>query len=231
MSLWYNNRYSTGQSGSNDYNHHKSGSNDSNFVQSLVGKNVKVNRGGPESLQGKLHSVKSDYLVLVTNEGVVYIANSHVKSVTEVGGKNTSGGNKSGNGNRSGGRNLGIVNANNFNGVIRALNQTFVQLNSGGPEKVEGFLAQAGNSSVLLVNGREVMQIQNFHIKSIKAAGNQSGGNNNNKNENKNNNKNENKSDNKNDNKNKSDNKNNNKNKTQGNRSGGRGNATRSSVK
>jgi len=194
MSLWYNNGYSAGQSVASYNNAHKSNNsanNDHNFLQSLVGKNVKVNRGGPESLQGKLHSIKSDYFVVNTNEGVVYIANSHVKSVTEAGASNSSGGNKSGTGNRSGSRSTEVINANNFSGVIRAMNQTFVQLNSGGPEKVEGFIAQVGSNSILLVSGKEAMQIQNFHIKSIKAAGsNKSGGNNNNKN-----NKNENKSD------------------------------------
>lgn len=231
MSLWYNNGYSAGQSVASYNNSHKSnksGNKDHNFLQSLVGKNVKVNRGGPDSLQGKLHSVKSDYLVLNTNEGVVYIADSHVKSVTEGGASNSSGGNKSGSGNRSGSRSTEVIRANNFNGVIRAMNQTFVQLNSGGPEKVEGFIAQAGSNSILLVSGKEAMQIQNFHIKSIKAAGsNKSGGNNNNKNNN--NSKNENKSNSKNE--NKSDSKNNNKNKTQGNRSGGKSNANAAAVK
>lgn len=234
MSLWYNNGYSAGQSVASNNNSHKSsqsGNKDHNFLQTMVGKNAKINRGGPESLQGKLHSVKSDYLVLVTSEGVVYVATSHVKSVTEAGAGNTSSGSK---GNRSGSGSTAVINASNFNGIIRALNQTFVQLNSGGPEKVEGFIAQAGNNSILLVSGKEAMQIQNYHIKSIKAASNRSGGNNNNKNENKNSNannnsKNENKSNSKNE--NKSDSKNNNKNKTQGNRSGGKSNANAAAVK
>lgn len=200
------NNYVAGQSDMNDRRrHHKSNRSDDrsnqNFLQSLVGKNVKINRGGPESLEGKLLAVKSDYLVLSTKEGVVYISTSHVKSITELPGSN-----------KSGHRDPSFVNAANFNGVIRSFNHEFVQINWGGPEKVEGFVAEVGNDSVLLVVGKEVVQIQLFHIKTIKAAGkNKSGGNKSGSNNNNNNNNN---------NKDKS-NDNKNKNKTQGNRTGG----------
>ncbi|KRE33237.1 DUF6897 domain-containing protein [Paenibacillus sp. Soil522] len=199
MSYWCNYQYPAGQSVASDSDRQRnnrsprsSGVRDHNFLQSLIGKNVKINRGGPDSLQGKLLAVKSDFLVLSTNEGVVYVASSHVKSITEMGG------NKS-DGNKTGRRDPVFVDANNFAGVIRSFNQQFVQINWGGPEKVEGFIAQVGNSSILLVSGKEAMQIQNDHIKTIKAASNNKTGGN--KNENKDENKNDNKKDNKKDNK------------------------------
>ncbi|MGO4543362.1 DUF2642 domain-containing protein [Paenibacillus sp. 2TAB23] len=228
MSYCCNYQNVAGQMDSNN-NHrcHRSNGQNDDFLQSLVGKNVKINRGGPDSIQGKLLAVKSDYLVVNTREGVVYVARSHVKSITEVAcdknGGNKSGGNKSG-GHKSGHRDPNFIKANNFRGVIRALNQTFVQINWGGPERVEGFLAQVNNNSVLLVSGKEAIQIQIDHIKTIKelncgrSGGNNSTANNSDSNKNKNDNKNDNKNENK-------------SNKSQGNRSGGKNRANAASVK
>ncbi|MFC4777001.1 hypothetical protein ACFO9Q_09415 [Paenibacillus sp. GCM10023252] len=163
MNYWCNS-YVGGQGQS----HHKK-DDKHGYLNRLVGKNVKINRGGPESLQGKLLAVESDYLVLSTKEGIVYITTSHVKSITEL------------DNNKSGGFTPDYIVASNFKGVLRALNQKFVQINWGGPEKVEGFLAEVGNDAVLLVvGGKEVAQIQIMHIKTIKVAGkgdNKSGGN------------------------------------------------------
>ncbi len=91
MSYWCNYHYPAGQSVASDFDRQRNnrsprsgGVRDHNFLQSLIGKNVKINRGGPDSIQGKLLAVKSDFLVLSTNEGVVYVASSHVKSITEM---------------------------------------------------------------------------------------------------------------------------------------------------
>ena len=52
--------------------------------KSLVGKTIKVDRGGPESRIGKLMAVLDDHLVLLTkDDGVIYYNTHHVKSVTE----------------------------------------------------------------------------------------------------------------------------------------------------
>ncbi|SFF12508.1 spore coat protein B [Paenibacillus algorifonticola] len=148
------------------------------FLEGLVGQYVKINRGGPESLQGTLVAVKNDYLVLWTKEGIVYVSTSHVKSITDFPS------------NKSGGCKPDYIKASSFVGVIRALNHKFVQINWGGPEKIEGFIAEVGNTSLLLVVNREVVQIQLLHIKTIKplgqntsrgdrSGGNRSGGNSN----------------------------------------------------
>jgi spore coat protein B len=181
-----------------------------NFVDSLVGKCVKINRGGPDSIEGKLLAVKSDFYVVKTRKGVVYVAKDHVKSITETNGKkdcldDKSDGNKSGNKSRgkccdcdcdhkSKKKKRDFIDADNFRGVLRALNQTFVQVNTGGPEKVEGFLAQVCRDSILVVSGNDAVNIPIDHIRSIKEAGNGSRGNksNGNKNNNKNNNNNNN---------------------------------------
>lgn len=154
---------------------HKSskGNGTKTFLEGLVGQYVKINRGGPESLQGTLVAVKNDYLVLWTKEGIVYVSSSHVKSITDFPSD------------KSKGHTPQYIQASSFIGVIRALNQKFVQINWGGPEKIEGFIAEVGSTSLLLVVNREVVQIQLFHIKTIKqlgqntSRGDRSGGNNN----------------------------------------------------
>ncbi|WP_172455549.1 hypothetical protein [Paenibacillus sp. BIHB 4019] len=142
-------------------NQHKSSNENGtkSFLDGLVGQFVKINRGGPESLQGTLVAVKNDYLVLWTKEGIVYVSTSHVKSITDFPS------------NKSKGRTPHYIHASSFIGVIRALNQKFVQINWGGPEKMEGFIAEVGSTSLLLVVNREVVQIQLFHIKTIKLLG------------------------------------------------------------
>ncbi|MFC4779463.1 hypothetical protein ACFO9Q_21925 [Paenibacillus sp. GCM10023252] len=148
-----------------------------NGLGELVGQVVKINRGGPESIQGKLLAVKSDYLVLLAKEGVVYVSTDHIKSVTVV-----KDGNKDGN-LTNGGRDP-FIQANNFRGVLRQLTNNFVQMNWGGPEKVEGFLAEVRQNTVLLVTkDQEIVRVQISHIRSIKKdnknnkSDNQSGGN------------------------------------------------------
>ncbi|SEB09716.1 spore coat protein [Bacillus nitratireducens] len=42
---------------------------------------VKINRGGPEKIEGILQDVSSDYVTLIIKEEVVLIALSHIKSV------------------------------------------------------------------------------------------------------------------------------------------------------
>ncbi|SFE46994.1 spore coat protein B [Paenibacillus catalpae] len=134
-------------------------------LKNLVGEFVRINRGGPESLEGKLLAVKSDYLVLSTREGVVYVDLDHVKSVTGFANP------------KSGGVNNDYINATNFRGVIRALTKEFVQINWGGPEKIEGFLAEVQGNTALVVANNQVVYLLVDHIKTIKKLGGKSGGN------------------------------------------------------
>lgn len=53
-------------------------------LSELVGMEVRINRGGPDSVAGVLLSVQKDYLVVQTMEAVVYINGFHIKSVSEL---------------------------------------------------------------------------------------------------------------------------------------------------
>ncbi|SFJ02171.1 spore coat protein B [Paenibacillus sp. UNC496MF] len=151
-----------------DHKSHKSHHSGGNaFLANQVGMNVRINRGGPESLEGKLLGVQTGYLVLKATGGLVYVNTSHVKSVTDLPG--SSKGSRGSQGSRGGSR--PYIMAGSFVGVLRALRQKFVQINWGGPEKIEGFIADVGNNALLLVVGPELVQIPLYHIKTVKTAG------------------------------------------------------------
>jgi spore coat protein B len=145
-------------------------------MRGLLGREIKINRGGPDSVQGTLTDVRWDYMAMNCKEGIVYVNESHVKSITDTG--------------RSGGnRNAAMGNpipSNTFLGVMQALRFRRVQINRGGPEKVEGILADANqNQLIMALKNQEIVRIPMQHVKSVSLV--RGGGNNNNNNNNSNN--------------------------------------------
>lgn len=126
-------------------------------MRGLVGREVKINRGGPDSIQGTLMDVRWDYMAVSCKEGMVYVNDAHVKSITDTG--------------RSGGARGPMGNpipANTFLGVMQALRFRPVQINRGGPEKVEGILADANqNQLILTMKNQEIIRIPLQHVKSV----------------------------------------------------------------
>lgn len=129
--------------------------------KSLVGKTIKVDRGGPESRVGKLMDVLDDHLVLLTaDDGVVYYNTHHIKSVTE---------------NSKDLVNIGIAvpenfeykSANSFSGLLDQLKFQWVKINRGGPEKLEGVLSDINKDFVSLINKEEVVRLSTYHIRNI----------------------------------------------------------------
>ncbi|MBB3114336.1 spore coat protein B [Paenibacillus phyllosphaerae] len=131
------------------------------YLNNQVGKTIKINKGGPDSFEGELVGAESDYVVLNTTAGLAYINYSHIKSLTEMSGDTSKGAHVA----------TKYIKAANFNGVLSQLTKSFVQLNWGGPEKVEGFIAEVSSDSVLLVVGPDIMRIPLFHIKTVRKAG------------------------------------------------------------
>ncbi|NRF93003.1 hypothetical protein HQN89_18670 [Paenibacillus frigoriresistens] len=165
-----------------------------NYLGSLIGTEVKINRGGPDSIVGRLLSVHHDYLAIQTKDGtIVYIQLQHIKSISSTN-SNASRGNKSNRSNtshRSHRSHHRFTFAHTFEGLLGQMRYTFVQINRGGPEKVEGLVVHSGDNVLLLVVNNEIIRIPIFHIKSINAVNkNNSKGNNSNSSSNKNNNNN-----------------------------------------
>jgi spore coat protein B len=181
--MMYWNYYNNCNKGHHPHRSHRSDRSDGkrNFLDDLVGEQVKINRGGPNAIFGKLLAVKNDYLVVFTREGVVYVKTSHIKSITDLDGSHGTRGSRTGgsrgshgphgshgsHGSRSGGK-KDFIKADNFRGVLKALNKKFVQVNWGGPEKVVGFLAEVTQDHILVVSDHKKVEIFIAHIQSIK---------------------------------------------------------------
>lgn len=137
------------------------------YLSSLVGKKVQINRGGPETKLGRLLNVKSDYVILQTeDEGVIYFAKQHMKNVTEVLGENQSP--------KSLYNIFGDapphVSADDMCSTLDLLVPQWVQINRGGPEKIQGALVKCdGDYVTLLVNQKDLVRVHTQHIKSFNA--------------------------------------------------------------
>lgn len=131
------------------------------MMKSLVGKIVKIDRGGPDSRIGKLMDVYDDHLVLLTeDDGVVYYCTHHIKSVTE---------------NAKDQLEFDIEvpeefefkKADSFQGMLSSLMYQWVKINRGGPEKLEGVLGEVATDYVSLINKEEIVRLSMFHIRNI----------------------------------------------------------------
>jgi spore coat protein B len=130
-------------------------------LETLIGKVIKVDRGGPESRVGKLLEVGSDYFVLHTREdGVLYYKGHHVKSITE----NTK--------NRleyesTGHDALKYKSGKDFKDLISHFKEQWVRINRGGPEKIEGILTEVNHDFLTIVLNEEVIRMSMFHVRNL----------------------------------------------------------------
>ncbi|XJZ25743.1 spore coat protein [Bacillota bacterium Lsc_1132] len=161
------------------------------FLQSLVGEEVQVYKGGPECKMGKLLDVQSDYICVCAqnnnnnnndNNGdqnqnqnqnqnnqnqnqatVVYYRTEHLQSISE----NT----KNNSMPRYQGQEATEVEfhtGENFSQLVNKLVGSYVQVNQGGPESKTGYLVDiAGNYMALLTDDDGVVYYNIHHIKSI----------------------------------------------------------------
>jgi len=147
------------------------------------GKEVLVNRGGPDSVTGMLRKVGSDYMVLQVMKNnknqpdeIVYIRTLHAKSVS-LSAQNSE---------DAYDKDYTYMSGSDFNSVLKKLNHQFVQLNNNGPEKLDGFVVECGDDFMHIVSNREIVRISVFHVKSVRVSSQTVGytGNGNNKNNN-----------------------------------------------
>jgi spore coat protein B len=131
------------------------------MMNSLVGKIIKIDRGGPESRTGKLLDVYDDHLVIITeDDGVVYYSTHHIKSVTENAKEQLEF-------NIEVPEGFEFKKAETFQGLLEALKFQWVKINRGGPEKLEGVLSDVTQNFVSLINKEEIVRLSMFHIRNI----------------------------------------------------------------
>lgn len=127
----------------------------------LVGKTVKVDRGGSESRVGIVLDVYADHIVVITeDEGVVYYSLHHIKSISdslkekmEI--------------NLEVPADFEFKKADTFQGLLDSLRFQWVKINRGGPEKLEGVLSEVTKDYVSIINKEEIVRLSMFHIKNI----------------------------------------------------------------
>ncbi|MCC5803116.1 hypothetical protein [Rossellomorea vietnamensis] len=130
------------------------------FSPSLVGKIVKVNRGGPESPIGKFLYGEGDHFALLTEKnGVVYFNAAHVKILSQN--------MKSGKPIETSDEEYVFIKEDSFGDLLKSLKNQWVKINLGDLEKLEGVLADANDLYITLVRNDEVIRVITFHIKTI----------------------------------------------------------------
>ncbi|OAS89397.1 MULTISPECIES: hypothetical protein [Metabacillus] len=124
----------------------------------LKSQNVQIDRGGPESLKGKLLDVYDDFLTLQTEkDGVVFYQIHHIKSISVDNGPSKENSNLS----------LPKVTAKVFADLLKGFQHSWVTINRGGPESVEGVLADITSDYVTVIHHEKVFRITNYHIRNI----------------------------------------------------------------
>ncbi|KFN02109.1 putative spore coat protein B [Bacillus clarus] len=127
-------------------------------MNGLIGEYVRVNRGGPESQRGRVVAVHSDYFTLLNEKGEFHCYQlQHLKSIT----KNP----------KESSEDISLLptlaEGNNFHRLLKNLKYRWVKINRGGPEKIEGILQDVSCGYVTLIVKEEIVQISEFHIKSV----------------------------------------------------------------
>lgn len=134
---------------------------DRDMLRSLIGKIIKIDRGGPESRIGKLLDVMDDHLVIITeDDGVVYYNTHHIKSVTENAKEQLAF-------HIEVPEDFEYKRADTFHGLLDSLKFQWVKINRGGPEKLEGVLSDVNNHFVSLINKEEIVHLSMYHIRNI----------------------------------------------------------------
>jgi spore coat protein B len=134
---------------------------DSGSLLPLLGKVVRVYKGGPESKVGRLIGVTASYALVDTwNEGITYYNMEHIKSVTEDLNPATYP--------PSSQSPTDDPTLLDFNAVLESLRSKLVRIDRGGPEsRVGRLLGVAPDFFALWTKEDGILYYQTWHVKSI----------------------------------------------------------------
>ncbi|SDM94391.1 hypothetical protein SAMN04488137_2706 [Fictibacillus solisalsi] len=131
-------------------------------INSMVGKRINVNKGGPEAKAGQLLHSGYNYMVVGTDEGVVYYAARHLKSVGEDL-QSDNNGEKSGTGEF-----YDYLTPSCFSAIMDNMIGQNVKVNRGGPESRQGVLLLSTYDYIALATEKEgVVYYKTDHVKSV----------------------------------------------------------------
>ncbi|MDV7764440.1 hypothetical protein [Peribacillus sp. CSMR9] len=131
------------------------------YLEALTGKFVRVFKGGPDSREGKLLTVQSDYIVIQTEQNqLVYFAIEHLKIVVGNAKKTQ--------------LDLSSINEEetvypaNFLGVLESLQTSSIQVNGGGPASKVGRVVDVKEEFLVISTEKDGLVLYPIsHIKSV----------------------------------------------------------------
>ncbi|PWK14890.1 DUF2642 domain-containing protein [Tumebacillus permanentifrigoris] len=136
------------------------------YLKNSVGKLIQVERGGPDKLQGKLLAVKGDHLIVETADGIVYVNNQHIKTISEpilveVVQNDCAEEDPEG-------VLPAIIDAVDLCDLLEQLTHKLVKINQNGPNALEGVLLTVHEDAVTIVhNMKDYVHYPLYHIKTI----------------------------------------------------------------
>ena len=123
---------------------------------------IQINQGGPECKHGTLLAVRSNFLILLTEEnGIMYVKLHHIKSVSKTLNNVVK---KS---DQETFKYPVLSKAFKFSEIFKELEHKWVSINRGGPEAMEGVLVEKSGDYYTLISNQSVLLIHPFHIRSI----------------------------------------------------------------
>ena len=130
---------------------------------SLIGKKVKINRGGPGSKEGILLSAKQDYVALLAGKEVLYFTIKHIHSITQNIKEGSSNFTESE-------EEFECSNSETFSDMLSELKYQSIQINNG-PESREGILLNFNEEMMVILHEEDGPIFYNMeHVKLIKAS-------------------------------------------------------------
>ncbi|MDM5229074.1 hypothetical protein QUF73_23490 [Cytobacillus sp. NJ13] len=130
------------------------------MFSSLVGKTVKINRKGPESVTGKVLNAFADYLIIQSQEGGIdYLRYQHIKSITEN--------SKQALMNSEYQETAEYMTGDSFESLMKNFWYHWVTINRGGHEKVEGIVENINGNYITIVQNEEIIRLPMYHIRGI----------------------------------------------------------------
>lgn len=134
---------------------------DKAMLLSLVGRVIRVDRGGPESRTGQLLAADEDYFTMLTeDDGIIYYKTHHIKSITDSSKNELSIDVELP-------ENFSFFREKDFKSVLEKLRYQWVKINRGGPETLEGVMEAVTDDFVTIVLNEEVIRLSMFHIRNV----------------------------------------------------------------
>ncbi len=142
---------------------------DLSFLNNSIGKTIRLERGGPDKLIGKLVAIMNDALVVETkHDGIIYVNSQHIKAISEpvVPELQTVG--TAGLSPVSDEEKSPFVQATDLRDLFAKLRHRLVRINHGGPNALQGVLIDIRPDVVTILHEMlDYVHFPIYHIKSV----------------------------------------------------------------